>query len=352
MAILESVMSVQKLKNLFPLSQNLKQSILEHRRNVENILKRENDRRLVIVGPCSIHNVSEAMDYARKLKKIKDRYSDTVMVIMRVYLEKPRTLDGWKGFLNDPDLDGTFNVNKGLTLGRKLLVDINKMGVPCATEFLDPLLADYFSDLITWGCIGARTTESQIHKQMVSGLRLPVGFKNTTSGDVTTAILSTLAVQKSFTFVKVMDNGKRSLVQTEGNPNTFLVLRGSTNSPNYTEKDIRGVEKQLADLNTKIGIIIDCSHGNSGKDFRKQPSVCKYVADKLINAEFGNFKGVMIESNIIEGCQNTNKPLKYGISVTDSCVNLETTEKMIETLSKAVAAGYKSAVQALRISPK
>ncbi len=310
------------------------------RHDSEAIFAGEDDRVLVVVGPCSIHDPAAALEYAEKLKVLIEKYRDELVIIMRVYFEKPRTTVGWKGLINDPGLDGTFDINRGLRIARKLLLDINEMGVPAGTEFLDTISPQYVADLISWGAIGARTTESQVHRELTSGLSMPVGFKNGTGGSIQIAIDAIGAARGSHHFLSVTKQGVSAIVTTKGNDSCHIILRGSSKGPNYDKACVDSVAAQLKSSGLPEQLMVDCSHGNSEKDYRKQPAVvtalCEQIADgsKAVAA-------VMIESNLVEGAQKLGDDLSaltYGQSVTDQCVNWETTEAMLAELAQAVQA--------------
>ena len=300
--------------------------LVEHtRREIQDILSGKSKRKLFIVGPCSIHNVEEALEYGKELKKIAYKVRENILVVMRVYFEKPRTTVGWKGLINDPDLNGDFNVNKGLMMARKLLLDLNKIGMPCGYEVLDTITPQYISDLISWGAIGARTTESQVHRQMVSGLSMPVGFKNGTDGNKVIARDAILSAQYPHCFMGVNDVGVPSICTTRGNKFCHVILRGGKLSPNYSYEHLAEMTMLLKEKNIKRSIMVDCSHGNSQKNYKNQKKVLKSVMKSM--TQFDNLFGVMIESNINEGKQKLTekKNLKIGISITDSCINLDET---------------------------
>ena len=291
-----------------------------------------------MVGPCSIHDVEAAKDYGRQLKKIADKVKDKILVVMRVYFEKPRTTVGWKGLINDPHLDFSFDVNEGLKRARNLLIYLNSIGMPCGCEFLDVITPQYISDLISWGAIGARTTESQVHRQMVSGMSMPIGFKNGTGGSIKLATDAVVSAQHRHCFMAINDYGEPSICNTKGNPDCHIILRGGGGKPNY---DIDNLFKAYSLFNRRklnARIMIDCSHENSHKDHNKQPEVLGeilrnwgMVGYQNVTEVMTNVIGVMIESNINQGKQKLVKKedLKYGVSITDACVDLITTEKML-----------------------
>ena len=326
----------------FPLKHETAEQITKWRVELDNIIKGNDDRLIAVVGPCSVHDTKGALEYAKKLKPLADELAKEVLVVMRVYFEKPRTTVGWKGLINDPDLDGTFNINKGLRLARQFLLDVNELGLPVGTEFLDTISPQYTSDLVSWGAIGARTTESQVHRELASGLSCPVGFKNGTAGNVQVAIDAVQSARGSHSFLGVNEWGNAAIVVTKGNDSAHIILRGGSDGPNFSSEHVQAAEQLLA--KSKIensGIMIDCSHANSSKKHQNQPLVSDDVA-KQVSEGSKSIVGVMVESNLVEGAQKLDpgktdiSKLKYGQSVTDACVDIETTEKMLRTLAKAV----------------
>lgn len=333
---IEKIITPNELKSKLPLDKETEKKIIKWRSEVDNIIKGNDERLLVIIGPCSIHDLDAAIDYATKLKTIRDFYQNKLFIIMRVYFEKPRTTIGWKGLINDPDLNGSYNINKGLEVSRELLLQINQMGIPTGCEFLDVFNPQYYADLVSWGAIGARTTESQLHRELASGLSMPIGFKNGTSGNVDIAIDAIICANHHHVFMGINNDGNSSIVKTSGNNSSHLILRGGSNGPNYDHVNIALINKllKLKNINTKF--IIDCSHGNSGKSYKNQPLVIESIMSQINHGE-KNICGVMIESNIFEGCQkhdvkNGKEGLEYGKSITDECVNLETSIKMLERM--------------------
>ncbi len=294
-------------------------------------------RLLVIVGPCSIHDPVAALEYAEKLVTLRQAVRDKLYIVMRVYFEKPRTIIGWKGLINDPHLNGSHDINDGLRVARKLLLEINALGMPAATEFLDTITPQYIADLISWGAIGARTTESQVHRNLASGLSMPIGFKNSTNGDTEVAINAILSAQSSHCFLSVMDNGLSAIVDTAGNPYCHIILRGGSSGPNYSRQYVQAVKENLIAKNLLTKVMIDCSHGNSEKDYRRQAEVLNDVCQQLQNDDH-NILGVMIESNLQAGRQDLidGKSLEYGQSITDACIDWSTTEKLIHQLADSV----------------
>lgn len=307
------------------------------RNEIHQILNGEDDRLVVIAGPCSIHDPIAAMDYATRLLALRRKYEKDLLIIMRVYFEKPRTTVGWKGLINDPYLDDSHDINQGLRVARSLLRDINSMGMPAATEFLDTMTMQYIDDFISWGAIGARTTESQLHRQLASGLSCPVGFKNATDGSVKIAADATVAAQHEHTFMGVTKMGHIAIVHTRGNEDCHIILRGGK-EPNYKAQHVEDACSVLKKSNLKEMIMIDASHSNSHKEYKRQIEVTEDVANQIAGGEKRIF-GLMLESNIVEGrqdlCPDLSK-LTYGQSVTDACINIEDTEMLLERLSKAV----------------
>ena len=318
----------QHLISKLPLTQKLSDFINNSRKSIENILNKNDNRKLFIVGPCSIHNCEEAKIYANQLKYLSSEVEDKIFVVMRVYFEKPRSTIGWKGLINDPDLNNTYNINKGLQLAREFLIYCNTIELPCACEMLDTITPQYISDLISWGAIGARTTESQIHRQMVSGLSMPIGFKNNTNGDIDIAIDAIISCKNKHSFLGINDKGNASICITKGNNNTHIILRGSKDGPNYYTENVKSVEEKLLKKNIDQNILIDCSHGNSRKDYRNQESVLLDVLNQIKNGNT-SIIGVMIESYLNEGNQPFGENLRFGVSITDSCINIQTTNRIL-----------------------
>jgi len=315
--------------------------VFEGRLATENILRGVDDRLIVVVGPCSVNNPTSAMEYAHLLKAYADTAKDDLHIIMRVYFEKPRTTVGWKGLINDPNMDSTFEINKGLRMGRQLLLDVAKVGLPAATEFLDMITPQYTADLVSWGAIGARTTESQLHRELTSSLSMPCGFKNSTDGSVAVAIDACKAASQGHVFLSVGREGLSSIVETKGNRDVHVILRGGAKGPNYEAEHVREAEKQLSKGKISNKIMIDCSHGNSSKQHSRQIVVAQDVADQLSSKDTAPFiLGVMIESNLLEGRQDipSSGPsgLKYGVSVTDACISWEQTVPVLDALAEGV----------------
>ena len=303
--------------------------VMQTRKEICNIISGISNKKLFIVGPCSIHDPVQAFEYGKKLKLIAEKIKDKILVVMRVYFEKPRTTIGWKGLINDPNLDGSCKVNEGLRLARLLLLQLNQIGLPCAYEVLDTITPQYISDLISWAAIGARTTESQVHRQMVSGLSMPVGFKNGTGGCKKIARDAVLSAKYEHCFMGITDRGDPAICKTKGNPFCHTILRGGSTGPNYSLRDITEMVTLLTEKGLFPRVMVDCSHGNSNKDYRNQAYVLRNVLDKV--AVGAPIMGVMIESNLMEGKQNLLKreDLLYGVSITDSCIGIRETETLL-----------------------
>jgi 3-deoxy-7-phosphoheptulonate synthase len=313
-----------------PISEKAQTTVISGRKQLQATLAGFDQRLVIICGPCSIHDPKAALEYAAKLNELRKKYEDRLLIVMRVYFEKPRTTVGWKGLISDPDLDGRNDVTKGLGLARSILLKINEMGMPCATEFLDPIVPQYISDLVSWVAIGARTTESQTHRQMASGLSMPVGFKNATDGSLQVALDAMMAARHQHTFLGIDEDGKTSIVNTAGNPDVHLVLRGGNGKSNYSKADIAYTKALIESHGNRREIMIDCSHGNSNKNFLNQPKVFKEVVEQFAIGE-KSILGIMVESNLIEGKQDLagGKNLIYGQSVTDACVGWASTEDLL-----------------------
>ncbi len=303
------------------------------RSRIAKIMRGEDSRLLVVIGPCSIHDADAALEYARRLVHVRNQYADKLEVVMRTYFEKPRTSLGWKGYINDPFLDGSFKINEGLALARDLLLTINTMGLPTAGEFLDAITPQYVADLMSWGAIGARTTESQVHRQLASGLSCPVGFKNGTEGNVQIAVDAIRAAGASHHFLSVTKTGTAAIVKTAGNPDCHLILRGGL-KPNYDAASVREAELLLENAGLTSGLMVDCSHANSQKDHAKQIGVCQSIVDQR-RAGSSAIKGVMIESHLVGGNQPIGAPdeLTYGKSITDACLGWADSEMLLEALA-------------------
>ena len=320
----------------FPISEKAAQTVYETRQAIHRILHGADDRLLAVLGPCSIHDVKAAKDYASKLKEAKDRCVADLLIVMRVYFEKPRTTVGWKGLINDPNLDGSFRINDGLRVGRKLLLELNEFGVPAGCEFLDMITPQYLADLVSWGAIGARTTESQVHRELASGLSCPVGFKNGTDGNVKIALEAIRAAQAPHHFLSVTKAGHSAIVSTMGNEDCHIILRGGK-QPNYDAANVDSAAKSLAEAAIPARIMIDCSHGNSGKDPANQIKVGHDVAAQIALGDSRIF-GMMVESHLKAGRQDLfpGKQLVYGQSITDACIGWEETRSLIDILATAV----------------
>ena len=312
-----------------PRSAEAAKTVAAGRQALADALAGKDSRFVIVTGPCSIHDPKAAFEYASRLNVISNRVAEKILLIMRVYFEKPRTTVGWKGLISDPDLNGSNDIARGLGLARDILLQINEMGMPAASEFLDPIVPQYTSDLVSWAAIGARTTESQTHRQMASGLSMPVGFKNATDGGLQVAIDAMESARHKHAFVGIDDEGRTSVVRTTGNPDVHIVLRGGAEKPNYFPEDVSATRRLLKSVGTRREIMIDCSHGNSSKDFRKQPDVFQQVVDQYAAGD-RSILGVMLESHLHEGKQSLDSvPLKYGVSVTDGCIGWQDTESLI-----------------------
>ena len=320
--------SPKKLKEKFPVSKNAADTVIQTRNTIKRVLAGEERRLLMIVGPCSIHDPEAARDYALRLKKLAVEVSETILIVMRVYFEKPRTTVGWKGLINDPDLDGSHKINKGIELARKILLETNNLGLPCATETLDPITPQYLADLISWSAIGARTTESQTHREMASGLSMPVGFKNGTDGGLNVALNAMNSALQQHHFLGINPEGISSVIQTSGNPHVHLVLRGGNNGPNYDAVSVHIAADALAYGGLPKAIMIDCNHANSGKDPSRQELVLRNTIMQIKDGD-QSIIGTMIESNINGGNQLIKPKMKYGVSVTDACLDWENTHRII-----------------------
>ena len=321
-----------ELEERIPLSSTAEATVLEGRRQLEAVLNGEDERFAVIVGPCSIHDQSAALDYAERLKPLADRLSDRIMVVMRVYFEKPRTTVGWKGLIYDPNLNDTYQIEDGLHRARQLLMDLSEAGLYSATEFLDPIVPQYVADLVTWAAIGARTTESQIHRQMASGLSMPVGFKNGTDGDPQTAVDALVAARTPQAFLGIDHDGQASIVETRGNEFCHLVMRGGRSGTNFDARSISAAAEALRKADAPTPIVVDCSHGNSNKDHTRQHIAFRDVLAQRLEGN-PDLIGVMLESNINAGAQKLGpKPdeLEYGVSITDSCIGWEETVELLD----------------------
>ncbi|MFT5635114.1 MAG: 3-deoxy-7-phosphoheptulonate synthase [Cognaticolwellia sp.] len=330
----EILITPNALREELPLPEAGRVFVKNARSIIANIIHKQDHRLLVIAGPCSVHDLDAAKAYARQLKVLHDKYQDSLYIVMRVYFEKPRTTVGWKGLINDPHMDGSFDVESGLRKARELLIYLTELGLPLATEALDPISPQYLAELFSWSAIGARTTESQTHREMASGLSMPIGFKNGTSGGLGVAINALQSAAYSHRFMGINRQGQVALIKTSGNPDGHVILRGGK-KPNYDAENVALCEEELAKQNLEPGIVVDCSHGNSNKDYRRQPLVADNVFDQIC-AGNKTIIGIMLESNINSGNQSSELPfdqLQYGVSVTDACIDFETTEKLISDAS-------------------
>lgn len=322
------------IKKALPLGGRALETVVTGRQTVYDILDRKDHRLMVVIGPCSIHNVDEAKEYAQRLKKLADEVADTLYVVMRVYFEKPRTTVGWKGLINDPYLNDSFKIEEGLHIGRQLLLDIAELGLPAATEALDPISPQYLQDLVSWSAIGARTTESQTHRELASGLSSAVGFKNGTDGGLTVAINALQSVSSPHRFLGINFEGRVSIIHTKGNRYGHVVLRGGGDKPNYDSVSVTMAEQELRKAGLSTNIMVDCSHANSNKNHELQPLVLDNVGNQIVDGN-KSIIGVMVESNLNPGNQplRENKAeLKYGVSITDACIGWETTEQSLRDL--------------------
>jgi len=326
-----------------PLSDRGSQIVSRARREVARILAGEDDRLIVVVGPCSIHDPVAALEYARRLEALADELAEDLRIVMRVYFEKPRTTVGWKGLINDPHLDGSFAINEGLRLARRLLLDLVELGLPSGCEFLDPITPQFTSDLVAWGAIGARTTESQVHRELASGLSMPVGFKNGTDGGVQIAIDAVRAAAHHHRFLGVTEQGLAGIVSTRGNPDCHVILRGGADGPNYDAIHVQKALAALRDAKLPARLMVDTSHGNSDKDHKRQPVVARDVASQIAQGE-GGIIGLMMESFLAEGRQDLKdrRHLVYGQSITDACMGWEMTVPVLRDLAAAARARRKA----------
>jgi len=329
-----------EVKAKLPITPAIAKIVANARARIRNILNGSDRRLLVVVGPCSIHDVKAAREYAEKLAKLRDGVSDALEIVMRVYFEKPRTTIGWKGLINDPHLNGTFDINFGIHMARELLLDVAKLGLPSATELLDPIVPQYLADLISWTAIGARTTESQTHREMSSGLSMPVGFKNGTDGSIDVAINAMLSARQPHRFLGVSNEGRSSIVTTTGNPDGHIVLRGGKQGPNYDKTHVEAIAHRLRDRHLLPYMMVDCSHDNSGQDYKQQPIVLQDISEQVRNgSEY--IVGIMLESHLNRGKQPLHDlaKLEYGKSITDGCINFEQTSEILTDLANAVRDG-------------
>ena len=332
----QEVISAKSLISEQPISEKSSETVFNARKEFSDVLYKKDERLAVVVGPCSIHDPSAAKEYAELLLNEKNNLKDNLLIIMRVYFEKPRTTVGWKGLINDPDLDNSFNIDKGLSIARQLLRDINDMGMPAGTEFLDVITPQYIADLISWGAIGARTTESQVHRELASGSSCPIGFKNATNGGIQVAADAIGSALHPHKFLSVTKEGKAAIFSSSGNKDCHVILRGGK-EPNYTKEFINSTSEILQSNGLEESIMVDMSHGNSSKQHKKQIDVCKNIADQISAGE-DRITGVMIESNLVEGNQKADDRgnLVYGKSITDACINWQDTVDCLHRLAEAV----------------
>ena len=337
----EPLIAPHLLKNEMPVDEGIARTVVQARETIRNILAGRDRRMLCIVGPCSIHDPDAAIDYAHRLAKLKDTVSDRLYVIMRVYFEKPRTTVGWKGLINDPHMDDSCDMREGLRIARRLLIEINRLGLAAGTELLDPITPQYIADLIAWAAIGARTTESQTHREMASGLSTPVGFKNGTDGALATSINALESVRHPHHFLGITQQGQSAVFRTRGNPHAHLVLRGGGGRVNYDAVSIALAERQLAQANLPTNIVVDCSHGNSNKDPGVQPLVAENCVTQILDGN-RSIVGLMLESHLKAGNQAIPKDLstlEYGVSITDPCMDWQSTEALLLKLDAALKTG-------------
>ena len=323
----------------YPSTDALKRQVAGHRLEIERIVDGADERMLMIVGPCSIHDPEAGFEYARRLSALAEEVKDRILIAMRVYFEKPRTTVGWKGYINDPSLNGTYDVETGMAKAREFLLEVCKVGLPAATEFLEPFTPQYLGDLVAWGAIGARTTESQTHRLIASGLSMPIGFKNGTAGTVQIAVDGIVAARSEHAFLGINEDGVASIVKTTGNPATHLVLRGGKSGANYDAKSIAAAQRLLEQGALKSNLVVDCSHGNSGKDHRRQPTVFNDIVEQRVAGNKGII-GLMLESHLNEGNQTLGddpSTLKYGLSITDACISWEQTDPLLRDAHRRLA---------------
>jgi 3-deoxy-7-phosphoheptulonate synthase len=333
------------LKDQLPVDEVIVATVVEARETIRRILRGSDRRLLCVVGPCSIHDPAAALDYAKRLRKLKDAVGDRIYLMMRVYFEKPRTTIGWKGLINDPHMDDSCDITAGLRVARELLLQINRMGLAAATETLDPITPQYIADLISWSAIGARTTESQTHREMASGLSMPVGFKNSTEGNLQVAIDAIQSARRPHSFLGITQDGVTAIVRTSGNPDTHIVLRGGR-TPNYDARSIAECEQMLAKAGVEARVMVDCSHAQTNKDYRKQPAVFETLVEQVRSGSRA-IMGVMLESNLEAGNQplgDEPKALKYGVSITDPCIDWATTERCLMDAAGALSSPQSAAI--------
>ena len=335
----EPLISPVGLVNELPLTPDVEATVLEGRRQIQAILRGDDPRFMVITGPCSVHDAEACVEYAQRIKRLQDEVGDRMLIVMRVYFEKPRTTVGWKGMIYDPYLDDTFDIGEGLRRARSLLLRIGEMGIYTATEFLDPIVPQYLAGLVSWAAIGARTTESQTHRQMASGLSMPVGFKNGTDGDAQIAVDAMIAARSEHAFLGIDHFGQTCVVHTRGNPYGHLVLRGGKDGPNFGEEAIAAAQELLRKSDVSSRLLVDCSHGNSNKDYTRQNIALHSIVEQRL-AGNADIIGCMLESNLNSGSQSINgsvADLQYGVSVTDSCIGWDETEELLREAHEALA---------------
>jgi 3-deoxy-7-phosphoheptulonate synthase len=328
--------SPEEIRRLLPASEMALATVAEGRKVIRDILDGKDSRLFIVIGPCSIHDPKAALEYAQRLKKLAEQVNDKFFLVMRVYFEKPRTTVGWKGLINDPFMDDSFKIEEGIKIARRLLIQLSELGLATATEALDPIIPQYLSELISWSAIGARTTESQTHREMASGLSTPVGFKNGTDGNIQVALNAMKSALAPHSFLGIDPEGRISIYKTRGNPYSHVVLRGGDSQPNFDPESVAACQKALAEEKLNPKIMIDCSHGNSNKDHRRQPEVFAAVIQQVLHGNH-SIVGMMVESNLFEGNQKIPQDLsqlQYGVSVTDKCIDWETTEKTILEAAK------------------
>ena len=332
---IERLITPQDFKSKYPITPEIEKVVEDSRATIRNILDRKDHRLIVVVGPCSVHDTTAAIEYAERLAKFAKTVADQLFIVMRVYFEKPRTTVGWKGLINDPYLDGSFQIEAGMAIGRQLMLDISKLGLPIANEALDPISPQYMQDLISWSAIGARTTESQTHREMASGLSAPIGFKNGTDGSLEVAINALQSVSNGHSFLGIDGEGKVSVVHSSGNPYAHIVLRGGGGKPNYDSVNVRLTERELREQNLAQNIMVDCSHANSSKDPELQPLVLDNIGQQILEGN-QSIVGVMLESHLLAGNQkltSDKSQLEYGKSITDGCIGWETTDTALSKLA-------------------
>jgi 3-deoxy-7-phosphoheptulonate synthase len=332
-----------QLKREIPLPAEARDNIRRTRREIADIIHHRDHRLLVVCGPCSIHDVDAAMEYAGRLDRLRQELGDALYIVQRVYFEKPRTTVGWKGLINDPDINGSFDIEKGLRIARKLLLNFARMGLPMGTEALDPISPQYLSEFFSWSAIGARTTESQTHREMASGLSMPVGFKNATNGSLDTAVDALKASSAAHRFMGINEQGQVAVIRTEGNPDGHIILRGGK-ACNYDSVNIAIAEQKIEQAGVNNALVVDCSHGNSQKDYTRQPLVARDIANQILEGN-RSIIGIMLESHLHEGNQPSTLPreeMKYGISITDACICWETTEDLLRELAQRVKPALKA----------